>query len=383
MPNGFQTIVHPTDFSDASASAFAHALRIVLAIRGTLYLVHVANSESSHDGFPHIRHALALWNLMDKDEPPAAVGKLGIKVSKIGLESETPRSGLLNFLGRHPSDLIVIATHGRDGIDHWLHGSIAEEVSRQAKATTLFIPPTARGFVDQNTGKISLSRVLVPVDNSPPTDVLCDIRAFVQSVGGSDAVVEFMHVGETGPQIIEDGTLVPVALQSGDPVSVILATAKQVDLVAMPTKGHDGLLDVLRGSTTERVVRHAPCPVLAVPSRNASPRHVPSGQETKGNRQHFQIMTSTAEEKAFLRVAVAAIPRVAEIIWRFPPDDRAGALEWAEQRFLTAALDHGCTELTAQSRVSAVMRRLRGRLERLQAGEKKLQALLHKLTEPD
>ena len=33
-------------------------------------------------------------------------------------------------------------------------------------------------------------------------------------------------------------------------------------------------------------------------------------------------MTSTAEEKAFLSVAVAAIPRVAEIILEFPPDDQ-------------------------------------------------------------
>jgi hypothetical protein len=31
------------------------------------------------------------------------------------------------------------------------------------------------------------------------------------------------------------------------------------------------------------------------------------------------VMTSTAEEKAFLRVAVAAIPRVTEIIQGFPP----------------------------------------------------------------
>ena len=37
-------------------------------------------------------------------------------------------------------------------------------------------------------------------------------------------------------------------------------------------------------------------------------------------------MTSTAEEKAFLRVAVAAISRVAELILAFAPDDRAGAL---------------------------------------------------------
>jgi hypothetical protein len=83
-------------------------------------------------------------------------------------------------------------------------------------------------------------------------------------------------------------------------------------------------------------------------------------------------MTSTAEEKAFIKVAVIAIPRVAEIIWGFPPDDQAGAVEKAEQCFLAAALDYGCSELNAHSRVSAIMRRLRSRLERQQASEKKL-----------
>jgi hypothetical protein len=75
-------------------------------------------------------------------------------------------------------------------------------------------------------------------------------------------------------------------------------------------------------------------------------------------------MTSTAEGKAFLGVAVAAIPRVAEIILGYPPHDRPGALEAAERRFLAAALDYGCTEIAARSRVSVVMRRLRGHLER-------------------
>ena len=93
-------------------------------------------------------------------------------------------------------------------------------------------------------------------------------------------------------------------------------------------------------------------------------------------------MTSTAEEKAFLKVAVAAIPRVTEIILSFPADDRAGALETAERRFLAAALDYGCTDVSARSRVSAVMRRLRSRLERQQESQKKLHALLHRLTEP-
>jgi hypothetical protein len=91
-------------------------------------------------------------------------------------------------------------------------------------------------------------------------------------------------------------------------------------------------------------------------------------------------MTSTAEEKAFLRVAVAAIPRVAEMIRGFPPDDQAGALETAKRSFMAAALDYGCTQITAQSRVSAVMRRLRSRLQRQRASQKKLEVLLARLT---
>ena len=38
------------------------------------------------------------------------------------------------------------------------------------------------------------------------------------------------------------------------------------NLIMMATAGHQGFLDALRGSTTERVLRHAPCPVLAVPA---------------------------------------------------------------------------------------------------------------------
>ena len=114
MPHTFQTIVHPTDFSDTSADAFAHALRIAIATKSKLYLVHVAESKyEEQDGFPHIRHALALWRLMNEDDPPSAVGNLGIKVAKIVVESQDPLRGLIRFLAKHPSDLIVLATHGR------------------------------------------------------------------------------------------------------------------------------------------------------------------------------------------------------------------------------------------------------------------------------
>jgi nucleotide-binding universal stress UspA family protein len=266
MRRSFQTIVHPTDFSDASAVAFAHALRIVLATKGELFLIHVADSETFDGGFPHVRQALALWKLMNENDPPTAVGKLGIKVAKIGLERSAPLSGLLDFLDEHPSDLIVLATHGRDGLAHWLQGSIAEGLSRKALVPTLFIPPTARGFVDQQNGELHLSRVLVPIGHSPqPDEALDTISAFLRTMNEPNAVIELMHVGEIAPLTRRADA---VGLRTGDPVQAIMAAAteNEVDLIAMPTAGHDGFLDALRGSTTERVLRHAPCPVLAVPA---------------------------------------------------------------------------------------------------------------------
>jgi nucleotide-binding universal stress UspA family protein len=45
------------------------------------------------------------------------------------------------------------------------------------------------------------------------------------------------------------------------------ARTLKVDIIVISTHGYTGLKHVLLGSTTERVVRHAPCPVLVVRSQ--------------------------------------------------------------------------------------------------------------------
>ena len=58
------------------------------------------------------------------------------------------------------------------------------------------------------------------------------------------------------------------SLREGEPKEQILRRADDLspDLVIMVTEGRHGFLEALRGSTTEQVLRRAPCPVLAVPS---------------------------------------------------------------------------------------------------------------------
>jgi len=57
--------------------------------------------------------------------------------------------------------------------------------------------------------------------------------------------------------------------RTGEVAGEILKTAEQIgaDAVAMVTAGREGILDALRGTTTEQVVRGAGCPVLAIPAQ--------------------------------------------------------------------------------------------------------------------
>ena len=55
--------------------------------------------------------------------------------------------------------------------------------------------------------------------------------------------------------------------KSGEPADTILQTATELraDLIVMTTDGPDGFLDGLRGTTSERVLQRARCPVANLP----------------------------------------------------------------------------------------------------------------------
>lgn len=57
-----------------------------------------------------------------------------------------------------------------------------------------------------------------------------------------------------------------VRFGTGEPVVQVIEEANRmsVDLIIVATHGYSGLKQVLLGGTAERVVRHAPCPVLVV-----------------------------------------------------------------------------------------------------------------------
>jgi nucleotide-binding universal stress UspA family protein len=269
MDPSIRSIVYPTDFSDLSFAAFVHALRIAVAAKSKLNVLHV-EQEGTHEtsGFPRVQRLLLQWGLLEENDPPSAITtKLGIDLEVITLDSQNPANGIVHFLRQHRCDLVVLATHGRDGLDHWLKGSIAETVFSQSAISTLFVPRGARGFVDQVSGELRLRRVLVPVHHSPvPYRAIEAARSLPHLLTGSNIDMHVLHVVGIGPAFHD--AKIPIVFRPGNVVRTILDTAVEydVDFICMPTAGHHGILDNMRGSTTERVLRHAPCPLLAIPA---------------------------------------------------------------------------------------------------------------------
>ena len=70
-------------------------------------------------------------------------------------------------------------------------------------------------------------------------------------------------------QHIAPGVRAEALVRMGHPYQEITQVAGElnVDLIVISTHGYTGLKHVLLGSTAERIVRHAPCPVLTVRER--------------------------------------------------------------------------------------------------------------------
>lgn len=267
-----KSIVHPTDLSFASQDAFAHALRIAIATKGLLHLLHIEDAEQQDaedwERFPHVREMLARWRMIAPAASRAEVAEaLGVDFVKASVESSSPVHGVAAYVTKHLCDLMVLMTHNRTGLERWLDDSVAEEAVRETRTPALFLREDQTGFVDRETGKITLNTVLMPVEASvPPLDAFRHIADFAHALNPA-ADVMLLHVGDDLP--IFDGLLPHIELRKGPVIETILSYAKEIDadLIAMPTQGRRGLLDALRGSTTERVLHESPCPVYAVPAK--------------------------------------------------------------------------------------------------------------------
>jgi len=268
------SVFHPTDFSEASQAAFAHALAIALIRRTRLDILNVGQGgQDGWSSFPSVRETLERWGLLAPGSDRSAVyDELALRVRKVQLEGE-PVAQTLDYVAAHEPDLLVFATEGRCGLASWISRSIAQTIARRARTMTLFVAAKGRPFVSLEDGHLSLRRILVPVDRTPQASgaVAAAVRS-AEALGDHPVEITLMHVGQ-GPMPDYDRPEGPAwiwkqMIRQGNVDDEILSAADAIDadLIVMATDGRNGVLDAFRGSFTERVIPRAPCPVLAVPA---------------------------------------------------------------------------------------------------------------------
>ncbi|HYG36518.1 MAG TPA: universal stress protein [Clostridia bacterium] len=125
------------------------------------------------------------------------------------------------------------------------------DFSECSKKALAYAVPFARQF----KAELVLINVLSPY---PVTPEMAPIG--VEDFEG--AAIEMEKVRE----LVGEGVAVKTLLRKGSPHLEIFEAAKELeaDLIILATHGRTGLAHLLLGSTTEKVVRQAPCPVLVV-----------------------------------------------------------------------------------------------------------------------
>jgi nucleotide-binding universal stress UspA family protein len=263
----FATIVHPTNLSPEGVPAFEHALRLALLNRSEFKVVHVAEpgEPTQWAGFPAVRDTLVRWGFLPLHaEQHDVLAQTGVAVEKVRIEADDILDALADFLVEHPADLLVMASHGRGGVEALFNPSVSAKLAHLTLMNTLIFGPHARPFVDAATGSHErIKRVLVAVDHSPVAESA--LRTLDILASGLGVEFDYLHVGGAAPILFDDGRQRPVRTVEGPVVETILAQAEHADLIALPMVGRKTLLDALRGSTTERIVREASRPVLALP----------------------------------------------------------------------------------------------------------------------
>ncbi|MEJ2740515.1 MAG: universal stress protein [Dehalococcoidia bacterium] len=91
-----------------------------------------------------------VWTQIESQEKATAVNYLNDIVNRVQYEGINVEAkvilgrvaeSVVDFATKNEIDLIIIATHGRSGVNRWLRGSVANRVLHAIRSPILIIPP--------------------------------------------------------------------------------------------------------------------------------------------------------------------------------------------------------------------------------------------------
>lgn len=299
-------ILCPVDFSEHSARAMEHAVRMAAFFEATVHALHVVPTmfdavepvlvapAEAPEG-PHARASRELAAFVE----PFREWHVPIETS-VCLGS--PARDIEAAAGALPADLVVMGTRGRGGLAHLVFGSVTERVMHHVACPVLAIgaqqsaPPAAPPY----------RRILCPTKLVPGSRHALDFALALAA--RSDSRLEVLHVVESlpagaksafegAPEFeglraflvgeadaamrdsippgIEGWCRVERRVATGDATPAILEAARKGEAEVIVMGVHAGGLErTLFGSTIHRVLREAPCSVLVLrqprPARRAA-----------------------------------------------------------------------------------------------------------------
>lgn len=272
-------ILVPVDFSDLSAAALRFAAGIRKCASASLSVVYADQflpppyftTEYMPDVLSHFEHAreLAASQLREFVEStiPDEAKDTESRVRE-GLPADAIRAAARDA----GADLIVMGTHGRSGINRLMLGSVTERLVREAEIPVLAV----RG--DQPAARdLRFRHILAPVNDSPAAKsalawalemAACfGARLTVLHVQEPSAKGRIENLSEWTSGCARSGCAIEELIRKGDASEEVIRVAREreTDLIVAGSSHRRFLESRVLGTNTIRILRHAPCPVLAVP----------------------------------------------------------------------------------------------------------------------
>jgi nucleotide-binding universal stress UspA family protein len=139
MIQTLKKILAPIDFSEYSMEALRGAMELAKDLDGELHIVHVV---APHFALLDKMREQARETLMleEAEEELARIrkddcGNSAKVFTQVIVGPPVPK--LVEYATQHQIDLILLATHGRTGIEHLMIGSVAEKLARYAPCSVL------------------------------------------------------------------------------------------------------------------------------------------------------------------------------------------------------------------------------------------------------
>jgi len=290
----YDEILLPVDESTTETAVLYHAAEFANATDADLTLLYVADTDVlSLDVLQQdVIDALEEFCEEVLEDTEGVLESLGVS-PRTDVVQGTPAQTIVDYAESYDYDLVVMPTHGRQGLSRALLGSVTEKVVRLSTVPVL----TAR-MREAEDLVFPYERVLVPVDGSDPArhaaQYALDLASVLDATVHVLSVVNDTHLGmDVGSSAVEEALQaaaeetvesieanaadaapdvdVRTHVDRGAPARTILEYVDDLDVhaVVMGTTGRRSVARVLLGSVAEKTVRTAPVPVVTVPRPDA------------------------------------------------------------------------------------------------------------------